>query len=105
MAMIDDKPLPMKAKPGRILVQEDEFQYAGRIAIPEAAKRRPTTGVIVDIGKGINTDDFQVGEKIVYGLYSGTVVNFRGHKPFRFLTPDEVLGEITTTDQLEGVGT
>lgn len=96
---------PLKAKPGRILVQEDEFAYQGKIHIPDAAKRRPTTGKIIDLGKGVDREIYKLGEKIVYGLYSGTVVNFRGHAPFRFLLPDDVLGEVVTEDQLEGVGT
>lgn len=93
---------------GRVLVQEDTFQYTGRIAIPEALKRRPTTGNILEVGEGVT--GFSAGQKIVYGMYSGTVLTFKGWDPetrinFRMLNQDEILGFIDeNSPELEGVG-
>jgi co-chaperonin GroES (HSP10) len=93
---------------GRVLVKEDSFQYTGRITIPEPMKRRPTTGNILEVGEGVTA--FQAGQKIVYGMYSGTVLTFKGWDPdtrinFRMLNQDEVLGFIDkNAPELEGVG-
>jgi co-chaperonin GroES (HSP10) len=94
---------------GRIIVQEDSFRYEGRLVIPEASKRRPTTGTILEIGKGVD-DIFKVGQKIGYGLYSGTVMEFKGWIPeeriiFRILGQDEVLAIIDEkAPEFVGVG-
>ena len=90
-------------KPGRVLVLEDEFNYQGNIIIPDKAKRRPTTGKIIAIGEGVTS--CEIGEKIVYGLYSGTVVNFKGQPTYRVLGPEEILLSVEGEAELEGVGT
>lgn len=96
----------MRPNMGRIIVKEDEFSYQGRIVIPDTTKRRPTTGIIVAIAEGLMNGDFKVGGKVVYGLYSGTVINFKGQPAFRILGQEEVLAFIDDTNlQLEGVGT
>lgn len=83
---------------GRVIVQEDSFRYEGRLIIPEVSKRRPTTGTILEIGKGVD-EIFKIGQKIGYGLYSGTVMEFKGWDPetriiFRILGQDEILAII-----------
>ena len=96
----------MRPTPGRIIVQEDEFSYEGKIIIPDTTKRRPTTGKIVAVGDGVSNFDLVIGSKVVYGMYSGTVINFRGQPNFRILGQDEVLAVVYDKDlQLEGVGT
>lgn len=118
--------------PGKIVVREDNFQYKGRIIVPEVAQRRPTTGVVLEVGDGVgemidvppmyktNTSTkeleivepahqqfkprFEVGQKVVYGLYSGTVINFKGQPAFRILGQDEVLAIVEGDAELEGVG-
>jgi co-chaperonin GroES (HSP10) len=89
--------------PGRIIVQEDAFRYEGRIVIPEKAQRRPTVGKIIAVAPDIT--EWAVGEKIVYGLYSGTVINFKNQPAFRILGRDEILATVTGDPELEGVGT
>lgn len=89
--------------PGRVIVQEDEFNYSGKIIVPEAAKRRPTTGVVIAVGDGVEV--CKTGDKLVYGLYSGTVINFKGQPAFRILGQDEVLAIIQGEAELQGVGT
>lgn len=89
--------------PGRIIVQEDNFRYEGKIIIPEKAQRRPTVGKIIAIAPDVT--EWEEGQKIVYGLYSGTVINFKGQPAFRVLGRDEVLATVTGNPELEGVGT
>ena len=88
--------------PGRIWVVEDGFKYEGRIVIPEKVQRRPTTGVVKWVGEGVT---YQEGQRVVYGLYSGTVVNFKNSPVYRVLNPDEILGVLEGEAELEGVGT
>ena len=88
---------------GKIVVQEDAFRYEGRIVIPEKAQRRPTTGEVVSLGEGIT--GIEIGDKLVYGLYSGVVVNFKGHPVYRVLNQDEILAVVVgMAPELEGVG-
>jgi co-chaperonin GroES (HSP10) len=83
---------------GRIIVQEDQFSYEGLVEIPDQSKRRPTTGTILEVGRDCY-EEFQPGRKVGYGLYSGTVMEFKGWDPetriiFRILGQDEVLSFI-----------
>lgn len=93
---------------GRIIVQEDNFKYEGRVIIPEVSKRRPTTGTILEVGKDCY-EEFQPGQKVVYGLYSGTVLEFKGWDPetriiFRVLGQDEILSFVNE-ESPEFIGT
>jgi chaperonin GroES len=75
----------MKIKPlaDRIVVKpsEAEEKTASGIIIPDTAKEKPMQGEIVAVGKGKTTDDgkfiameLKVGDKILYGKYSGTEI-------------------------------
>ena len=75
----------MKIKPlaDRILVKPApaEEKTASGIIIPDTAKEKPMQGEVVAIGKGRISDDgkliapeVKVGDKILYGKYSGTEV-------------------------------
>lgn len=94
---------------GRVLVQEDSFHYTGRLAIPESAKRRPSTGTIVDIGPN-TTLAAKIGDKVVYPMYSGTGLRFRDREtqkdlpPMRVLTPEEILCIVEGDAELEEAG-
>lgn len=90
--------------PGRIIVLEDDFSYRGKIVIPDAAKRRPTVGKILAVGEGVN-EMFKVDQKVVYGLYSGTVLEFKEQPCFRVLGQEEILGIVRDASmELKGVG-
>ncbi|MBN1633885.1 MAG: co-chaperone GroES [Ignavibacteria bacterium] len=79
----------MKLKPlaDRILVKPSpaEEKTASGIIIPDTAKEKPMQGEVVAVGKGRVTDDgkvialeLKVGDKILYGKYSGTEVTIDG---------------------------
>ena len=74
----------MKIKPlhDHILVEriEEEIQKGG-IIIPDTAKEKPQQGEIVAVGPGKVSDtgekvpmEVKVGDKVLYGKYSGTEV-------------------------------
>jgi chaperonin GroES len=82
----------LRPRSGKILVLEDAFKYEGVIVVPDKAKRRPTTGVIVKVGKNAGDDnEFKEGDHILYAQFSGTGIKVAGQPEYRVLSPDEVL--------------
>ncbi len=79
----------MKIKPlaDRVVVKPlpAEEKTKGGLFVPDTAKERPQQGEIVAVGPGRVTDEgkqipieVKVGDKILYGKYSGTEVNYDG---------------------------
>tara|TARA_B100000900_G_scaffold283109_1_gene242440 strand:- start:3132 stop:3398 length:267 start_codon:yes stop_codon:yes gene_type:complete len=71
----------MKLKPlaDRVLVKPlAAEEKVGGIYIPDTAKEKPQKGQIVAVGPGDteNKMTLKVGDKVLYGKYSGTEINF-----------------------------
>ncbi|MCF7907613.1 MAG: co-chaperone GroES [Candidatus Omnitrophica bacterium] len=92
----------MKFKPlsDRILVKplEAKEQTKGGIVIPDSAKEKPQEGEIVAVGEGKKSDDgkviavsLKVGDKVLYGKYSGTEITLDGEECL-IIREDDVLG-------------
>ena len=92
----------MKLRPmqDRIIVKrvEEETVTAGGIYIPETAKEKPMKGEIVAVGNGKKTEDgkvipldVKVGEKVLFGKYSGTEIKIEGEE-FLIMREDDILG-------------
>ncbi len=75
----------MKIRPlhDRVVVQriEEDATSAGGIIIPDTAAEKPMTGKVLAIGNGKVQDngevralDVKVGDKVLFGKYSGTEV-------------------------------
>ena len=71
----------------RVLVRriEAEEKTAGGIIIPDAAAEKPVQGVVKAVGKGkilengeVRPLDLKVGDKVLFGKYSGTEVKVDG---------------------------
>ncbi len=71
----------------RVVVRrmEEERTTAGGIVIPDSATEKPSTGEILAVGHGKITDsgdvralDLKVGDKVMFGKYSGTEVKVDG---------------------------
>ena len=71
----------------RVVVRrmEEERMSAGGIVLPDAATEKPSQGEIVAVGNGKPLDngevralDVKVGDKIIFGKYSGTEVKVDG---------------------------
>ena len=80
-----------KVKPlaDRVVVKplEDAEQMRGGLYIPDTAKEKPSQGEVVAIGPGKVSDDgtrlemdVSVGDKVLYGKYSGTDVTLEGEE-------------------------
>ncbi len=81
----------MKIRPlqDRIIVKrlEEEEKTKGGIIIPDSAKEKPQEGKVIAVGKGKMTEegkliplDVKVGDRILFGKYSGTEVKIEGEE-------------------------
>ncbi len=79
----------MKIRPfhDRVIVKrlEEERTSPGGIVIPDSAAEKPVQGKIIAVGKGkiledgnVRPLDVKVGDKILFGKYSGTEVKVDG---------------------------
>lgn len=68
----------------RVLVKpaEAEEKTSTGIIIPDTAKEKPMEGEVIAIGQGKKEEPMtvKVGDKVLYGKYSGTEININGHK-------------------------
>ncbi|MGD0584789.1 MAG: co-chaperone GroES [Oryzomonas sp.] len=86
----------------RILVKrvEEETKTAGGLFIPETAKEKPQRGEIVAAGKGKKTEegkvlplDVKVGDKVLFGKYSGTEIKVDGEE-YLIMREDDILAVV-----------
>jgi len=93
-----------KLKPlhDRVLIQalEGEEKTKGGIIIPDTAKEKPMEGKVVAVGPGGRGDDgklikldLKVGDKVLYGKWSGTEVKIDG-KDYLIMKESDVMGII-----------
>jgi chaperonin GroES len=95
----------MKIKPlgDRVLVKriKEEDKTKGGIIIPDTAKEKPQEGKVVAVGRGKVAEDgklvppeVRVGDKILFGKYSGSEIKLDGEEHI-VLREDDILGIIT----------
>ncbi len=86
----------------RLLVRriEEKEQVKGGIIIPDTAKEKPQEGEVIAVGNGKVLDngtkvplDVKVGDKILFGKYSGSDIKIDGEE-YLILREDEVLAVI-----------
>jgi chaperonin GroES len=94
----------MKIRPlhDRVVVRriEEERKSAGGIVIPDTAAEKPMTGEILAVGNGKLQDsgelrplDVKVGDKVLFGKYSGTEVKVEGEEVL-VMREDDIMGVI-----------
>ncbi len=94
----------MKIRPlqDRVIVKrlEEEEKTKGGIIIPDTAKEKPQEGKVIAVGKGKITEDgkvipldVKVGDRILFGKYSGTEVKIEGEEHL-IMREDDILGII-----------
>jgi chaperonin GroES len=92
----------MKIRPlqDRVMVTrvQEEERTKGGIIIPDTAKEKPQEGKVVAVGKGkVNDDgkliplDVKVGDRILFGKYSGSEVKLDGEE-LLIMREDDILG-------------
>ena len=92
----------MKIRPlhDRILVKrlEEERKTASGIVIPDTAAEKPDQGEVMAVGKGkiledgkVRPLDVKVGDKILFGKYSGQTVKVKGDE-LLVIREEDVMG-------------
>ena len=73
----------------RVIIKrmEEEKTSEGGIIIPDSATEKPIKGEVVAVGNGLVLDngeirplDLKVGDKVLFGKYSGTEVKLDGEE-------------------------
>jgi len=86
----------------RILVRriEAEEKTAGGIIIPDTAKEKPQEGEVLAIGSGARDErgqlhplDVKVGDRILFGKWSGTEIKLKG-EDLLIMKESDVMGVI-----------
>jgi len=94
----------MKIRPlqDRVIVKrlEEEEKTKGGIIIPDTAKEKPQEGKVIAVGKGKVTEDgkvipmdVKVGDKILFGKYSGAEIKIAGEEHL-IMREEDILGII-----------
>jgi len=94
----------MKIRPlqDRVIVKriEEEEKTKGGIIIPDTAKEKPQEGKVIAVGKGKVSDDgkltkpdVKVGDKILFGKYSGSEIKLNGEEHL-IMREDDILGVV-----------
>jgi chaperonin GroES len=95
----------MKIKPlgDRVLISpsEEKEKTKGGIVLPDTAKEKPQEGKVVAVGEGKKTEDgktiplsLKVGDKVLYGKYSGTEITVDGEE-YLIMREEDVLAIIS----------
>ena len=86
----------------RILVRriDAEEKTAGGIIIPDTAKEKPSEGEVIAVGPGARDDagklvelDVKVGDRILFGKWSGTEIKLDG-EDLLIMKESDVMGVI-----------
>jgi chaperonin GroES len=94
----------MKIRPlfDRVVVTRvaEEEKTKGGIIIPDSAKEKPAEGKVLAVGTGklledgtVRALDIKVGDRVLFGKYSGTEVLINGEEHL-ILREDDVLGVV-----------
>ena len=92
----------MNLKPlhDRVLVERvnSEDKTKGGIIIPDTAQEKPQEGKVVAVGGGAKTEDgkiipmdVKVGDKVLFGKWSGTEVKIGG-KEYSIMKESDIMG-------------
>ncbi len=92
----------MKIRPlqDRVIIKrmEEERTSAGGIVIPDSAAEKPIKGEVIAVGAGKILDngekrpvDLKVGDKVLFGKYSGTEVKINDEE-LLVMREDDILG-------------
>ncbi len=86
----------------RVIVRrmEEERMSAGGIVIPDSATEKPAQGEVLAVGNGKKLDngevrglDVKVGDKVLFGKYSGTEVKVEG-EDLLVMREEDIMGVI-----------
>jgi chaperonin GroES len=86
----------------RVIVRrlDEERKTAGGIVIPDTAKEKPIQGEVIAVGSGkiledgkVRPLDVKVGDRILFGKYSGTEVKV-GNEELLVMREEDIMGVV-----------
>ena len=89
----------------RVVVKriDAEEKTAGGIIIPDSAKEKPSQGEVIAVGPGARDEsgklvplDVQVGDRVLFGKWSGTEVKIDGDDLI-IMKESDIMGVLTDT--------
>jgi chaperonin GroES len=89
----------------RVVVQrvDAEEKTKGGIIIPDTAKEKPQEGKVIAVGPGARDEngklqplDVKVGDRILFGKWSGTEIKLDG-EDFLIMKESDIMGVLTET--------
>ena len=94
----------MKIRPlhDRVMVKrlEEERKSAGGIVIPDNAAEKPDQGEVIAVGPGKRNEDgkrealdVKVGDRILFGKYSGSTVKIEGTE-YLVMREEDIMGVV-----------
>ena len=95
----------MEIKPlgDRVVIKplEAEAKTKGGIVLPDTAKEKPQEGKVVAVGKGkvldngtLQTPEVKVGDKVLYGKYSGNEITTKEGEELLIMREEDILAII-----------
>jgi len=87
----------------RVLIRriEADEKTAGGIIIPDSAKEKPSEGEVIAVGDGLRDDDgdripldVKVGDRVLFGKWSGTEVKIDGEE-LLIMKESDIMGILT----------
>ena len=95
----------MKLQPlaDRVIVKplDAEEKTKGGIVLPDTAKEKPQEGKVIAVGKGkiledgkTQTLEVKVGNRILYGKYSGTEISAKDGADYLIMREDDILAVV-----------
>ncbi|MDT8898134.1 MAG: co-chaperone GroES [Thermanaerothrix sp.] len=86
---------PIQPLGSRVLVRplDQEARTASGILLPETAKEKPQTGLVVAVGDDEEIK-VQVGDKVIFAKYSGTEFRHDGTE-YLIMEASDILAKIT----------
>ena len=96
--------MALKIRPlhDRVIVKrmEEERKTASGIVIPDTAAEKPDQGEVIAVGKGkiledgkVRTLDVKVGDRILFGKYSGQTVKVEGDE-LLVMREEDIMGVV-----------
>ena len=80
---------------------EAEERTKGGIVLPDTAKEKPQEGKVVAVGKGkvldsgsVQAPEVKVGDKVLYGKYSGSEVTTKDGEELLIMKEEDILAII-----------
>lgn len=93
----------------RVVVRrvEEDTKSAGGIIIPDTAKEKPSEGEIISVGSGARDEsgsivalDVKVGDKVLFGKWSGTEISLDGEE-LLIMKESDIMGVIETKKKVK----